>query len=439
MPQTDFQVKHFENTARIAEVASQAAEQDLLEQLGGQEFRYYLRKCCPGLVDLSAGELLARLRAERRVAEIASGFPAAEDDDDGGWDFTLDIANRTTWYQNQWEVRVAGGGDFHNGSGWYGTQDALETYLYGLRKFKHPGAPDSMAEASERGSYFVSNTIRSDAGSPLYGDVSFILNTTYALNASLYSAIDTGEWPELCQHYYNLYWSNCSAYNFTLGTTQHQDHLILANLRYWAPAKYLPSLLARALRLLLPPMDVSNGTSTEMPPLEGHDLYTYNEIIPAGRPTFPEGIKFVVGSFRSLFGTERGVQLQALCVKHGWMLAWALGLNLHRIDFWSIGYYQTPFPRYGRVLDPVVLASIRTNVSEAGPLPVHAFNQAWTNASSARHPNASISNLTALSLWKHTVVDSVPSMRVTALYAASCADHDHCVGVLRDGHCACYV
>ena len=78
MPQTEFQVEHFEKIARIAEVASQAAEQDLLEQLQRDEFRHYLGQCCPGLVDLSAGELLAKLRAERQVAEIASGFPAAD-------------------------------------------------------------------------------------------------------------------------------------------------------------------------------------------------------------------------------------------------------------------------------------------------------------------------------------------------------------------------
>lgn len=473
MPQTEFQVEHFEKIARIAEVASQAAEQDLLEQLQRDEFRYYLGQCCPGLVNLSAGELLAKLRAERQVAEIASGFPAAEKDyHDGAGDYTLDIADRTTWYQNQWEVGVEGGADFHNGSGWDGIQDALETDLYGLRRFKHAGAPASMAEAQERGSYFVLNTIHSAAGSALYGDVSFILNTSYAANASLYSAIDTGEWPEMCpstpqgkrswdsatpqgnpkaRHTHkqnktklpiranggNGYWSNCSTYNFTLGTTLHQDHLILANLRYWAPAQYLPYVLARTLQLLLSPEVVSNGTSTKMAPLQGHDIYTYNEIIPAGRPAFPEGIKFVVGSFRSLFGTARGSQLQALCVRHGWMLAWAIGLNLHEVGFWDIGYYTNAFPRHGRMLDPVVLAAI--NATNVTGLPVQAFNRSWVLANLTRGHNASqpINGSTALGLWKHTAAGS--SMRVTPLYAASCADHGNCVGVLGDGHCACYV
>ena len=43
--------------------------------------------------------------------------------------------------------------------------------------------------------------MESAAGSALYGDVSFILNTSFAENASLYSAIDTGEWSALCPWY----------------------------------------------------------------------------------------------------------------------------------------------------------------------------------------------------------------------------------------------
>ena len=139
-------------------------------------------------------------------------------------------------------MAISKGAHFHNSGGWLAIQDALETFLYGLKPFSQPGAPASMEEASERGAYFVSNTIHSDAASPLYGDVVFVISTAYASNATLYSAVDTGEWSCKCSWNSasqlrgvdvkanpcspgganNPSWANCSAYDFTLGTTQAQ-------------------------------------------------------------------------------------------------------------------------------------------------------------------------------------------------------------------------
>ena len=106
------------------------------------------------------------------------------------------------------------------------------------------------AEANERAVYHVVNSMRSDAGSPLYGNVSVVLSPSVR-NTTLYSAIDTGEWAWLCNRSeltpprartssprkaragWGPYSPECAAYNFSLGTHEHFDHLFLANADYW--------------------------------------------------------------------------------------------------------------------------------------------------------------------------------------------------------------
>ena len=86
------------------------------------------------------------------------------------------------------------------------------------------------------------------------------------------------------RHRHRLYkQQNCHKNDKFFTSCVCQDHLILYNLRYWHPASEQPKQLARMFQLLLPPMEVSNGTSSSLPPLTGRDLYTYNEIMPAGR------------------------------------------------------------------------------------------------------------------------------------------------------------
>lgn len=76
MPQSNFSMQRHQNVTRIAVAASSAAQAELLQVLDSPDFRAELAACCPGLVDYDAPRLLQRLREEREVAEIASGFPA---------------------------------------------------------------------------------------------------------------------------------------------------------------------------------------------------------------------------------------------------------------------------------------------------------------------------------------------------------------------------
>merc|ERR1712146_97068 len=105
-------------------------------------------------------------------------------------------------------------------------------------------------------------------------------------------AIDTGEWTALCNYSSshlsidNTTWpptgyeTVCEAYNFTLGTIDCFEHLLLPNVNYWNTS--LSNLLIRLF-------EETNVTSKQ--------LYTYIEGIPAGPLNFPRSIKFMIGSF----------------------------------------------------------------------------------------------------------------------------------------------
>ena len=50
----------------------------------------------------------------------------------------------------------------------------------------------------------------------------------------------------------------------------------------------------------------------------GPDLFTYWEGMPAARLQFPAAIKFMIGSFPSLFGSRLGEKLRQWCARRGW-------------------------------------------------------------------------------------------------------------------------
>merc|ERR1712232_1241336 len=95
----------------------------------------------------------------------------------GWWDPDLQEGYRGSYFENQWEVRVIHNGTF-SGSFWFPTQDDAEVQIYGLKPFSQRGVPKNLAEASERGPYCVVNSMRADAGSPLYGEVSAVFSNS---------------------------------------------------------------------------------------------------------------------------------------------------------------------------------------------------------------------------------------------------------------------
>ena len=190
--------------------------------------------------------------------------------------------------------------------GWFQTQDDVETKLYGLRPFEAHGAPRNNSEAAERSIYALLNLAGADGGSPLYGDISAVLSPRHVRSVTLLSAIDTGEWTALCNQTrgntaegiaawregtaplpgvpwhgvrregvgwtpnpppgwtpssnYTPYAPVCDAYHFTLGTLDHFDHLILANL-HCAPAQttLMPRTHARTTAATPQPLNSCAG------------------------------------------------------------------------------------------------------------------------------------------------------------------------------------
>lgn len=202
--------------------------------------------------------------------------------------------------------------------------------------------------------------------------------------------------------------------------------------------------------------------------------------MPAGRLAYPGAIKFMIGSFPALFGTDYGTKLQRWCVQRGWALVWAvsapprarlipccaradrvrlapprrqLGLNLGRgrENFFSIGDYDAPIPAHARLLDPTVLlasrngsasASLMANLTTAATSAGAPFLELWENVSAVRATAAKWrlepTNRTWAEAWALLDGAMPAPLRLFTLHAGACADVDGCIGVSANGACACY-
>jgi len=421
---------------------------------------------------LTAIELLKRLQAEVGVSEIVSGFPSTSSSS-WWWDPTIAEGYARNFFENQWQVRVLHNGSF-DGFDWFGTQDDVETKIYGLRPFSKRGKPSNLSEASERGPYCAVNSLRVDAGSPLYGDVSAVFSPKRMREISLLSAVDTGSFEGMCnsssasraRHAYlqsllspseslelrspfGPLEHNCSAFLWGpghLGTMDHFNHLLLINDVYWNATGSGP-LLSTIARIVAKPEAELNGWGKGYP-LRGMDFIHYFEAMPAGELRYPQDVKFLIGKFPRLFGTVEGVELQQWCLKRGWLLIWSLGLNVwddepNKLNFFTAPFLKGTFPTNLRLLDPRVALGSSVNVSrDVLAEAAHHFDKLWLNAQRVR-ATANLENTTVTSsTWKdlyHTVSSSMSAeLQLEPLRAGSCEDEEHCIGTDRRGHCMCY-
>jgi len=318
-------------------------------------------------------------------------------------------------------------------------QDDIETKIYGMKSFGKHGEPRSMLEAAERGVYCLANSMRSDAGSPLYGDVSAVFRNDLLRDRAIISAIDTGEWSALCNYSsrdssqsWPPYQTNCSAYNFTLGTLDWFDHLILYSLNYW---KSSPDEFARRVVLLIQPQDQSRLQ------LQPADLYTYFEVMPVTKLQFPTAVKFVLGEFPALFGTKNGAKLQALCMKMGWLLVWTLGLNLNQpINFFNVLKFKDSLNNYHRLIDPLVLmnTTVCHNMSDLNVSTVSfPFRQTWKYVEEQRKQK-NMTNSSFVHIWSQMRKDLPDELALNYLHSEFCGNTNRCVGVSGTGNCVCY-
>ncbi|CAE7776661.1 clpC, partial [Symbiodinium sp. CCMP2456] len=400
-----------------ARQASAAAEQSLYARLDSSDIREALGKCCPSAAVLPAPALAERLRAEVRSAEVVSGFSAQVN---ASWfSFSLDEAERIPYYENLWEIWVRNRAELSNYS--FGL-DWIEAAYFGFKPFEVHAEPRTMAEARERAPYFALNALRTDAGSPLYGDITVVLRPSVANAVSIVSAFDTGSWAGMCNNSFTPpaggFDHNCSAYpgHAGLGSLEAFDHLLLTNEQYWHNAHTLERLLVRTL----------SPSST----LTGPDFVHYFEVLPAARLSFPDHIKFVIASFPSLFGTARGERVRAWCRRYGWTLLWSLGLNLGFTTdygmphFWDVKNQSGPFRSRSRLLDPETIGQ-GVNATRSG---FDAFAEAWAAVVSLRTERR-LKPQDWEHLWTALASSMSAASRLFPLRASSCADIEHCLGV----------
>lgn len=441
--QTEWQRARIQRVQDAGSRQSAAATSNLQERLGAPATRQALRDCgvAPEVSELPADQLLELLRAEVSVSEVVSGFTAA-----ASWGPGMSIhegEHGLGYFESQWEAGVRAGTNWSK-SWWWQIMDSIEVQLYGLKPFARQGAPKTQDEARERAPYFAVNLYKVDAGSPLYGDVSVVLSTTIGSESSLISAVDSGGWNTLCAEggRHNWFNVNCSAYGRNesgMGTFQHFDHLLLQNDGYW----HNRTLERLACRTLSP---------WGMFPLHGSDLIHYFEALPLARIPYPAGIKFLIGSFRSLFGTKMGSQLQRWCISRGWVLVWSLGINIDvpeddPIEFWSAPSLKQMLPASQRIMDIAVLthtsAVVNMSVLLADGTAVNAFNASWKEVSQLRstalRKNETITHVSWAAEWQRLAFNLPKDFqKLEPLRSKSCSDITSCIGTTPTGTCVCY-
>jgi hypothetical protein len=141
---------------------------------------------------------------------------------------------------------------------------------------------------------------------------------------------------------------------------------------------------------------------------------------------YPEGVKFLIAPFRSLFGTALGATIRSWCASYGWALVWVVENGATCLD-----------PR--RLLDPVVLNSTTLNVTLPGAFPT-VLDALWQQANSTQATTWPAADY--LTAWEGLVNGSVAGVDQALLWAfgvRDCEDYDNCIGVVdATGDCACY-
>lgn len=421
---TEAQILAFEDRTAKAKAASEAASAEVLTFFGSAEFRSAMADCCPLAAALSPQELLEAFRAEVQVAELAHAFPAASGQ--GHFtDVTLDLLKEKSWFLNEWQVGFLDGATSSKA-----TQNAAATSLFGL-----PASPDTgytWSEASDRMIYIAENFFQQDTGSsPNFGDVSAIFDTEYVRNMVLIAPVDTGIWhmsgcdqefgsgKGLVQEVevdgsappgHNV---NCSAWDGVVGTLDYHDHLILANFDSRANESKAGSTRLDKAKAFFQ-RSAFGGSYVNLPEISSNEYWESNIV---GNPGL-KAVKFLVGNFPELFGTETGRALQEVAGNFSWPLTWALGSGASSGG--SSHHSNQSMPGNQRFLDP---STKNTNASfSAGA--AAAFEEAWQKAAADRSAG-SVSAETVASWWSAL---SAAQMRLAPVTAQACSDVSGCIG-----------
>lgn len=354
------------------------------------------------------------------MAELAHAFPAVSGQSHFT-DVTLDLLREKSWFLNEWQVEFLDGATSSKA-----TQNAAATSLFGL-----PASPDTgytWSEASDRMIYIAENFFQQDTGSsPNFGDVSAIFDTEYVRDMVLIAPTDTGIWHmsgcdqelgagkslvqevELDGSASPGHSVNCSAWDGVVGTLDYHDHLILANFDAKADESKVGSTRLDKAKAFFQ-RSAFGGSYVNLPEISSNEYWESNIV---GNPDL-KAVKFLVGNFPELFGTETGRALQEAAGNFSWPLTWALGTG------GGSSHSHQSMPGNQRLLDPL---SKNTNASfSAGA--VAAFEEVWQKAAADRSAG-SVSSTTVGSWWSALLESQI---RLAPVTARSCSDVSGCVG-----------
>lgn len=426
------------NTAR-AKAASDAATSHVTALFDGKTFRAGLQKCCPDSAALSSQELLLRLRAEIRTAEVAHTFPSGFGKKSHFTDMTIPLATQYSWFLNEWQAPII------TNSTAPVMYNLAEERIFGLPAFANESQP-TWDEAANRVIYTALNLLQVDTGSlPTFGDVAAIFRKPYIQDMVEIAAVDTGIFEMSCNH--SAYPAPRFGLNLTcnawkppqVGTFDHIDHIILANLGTWS-SQLNNSIEEQAVQLF--GRSAFAGNYLNIPEITSMQGMTYFEANIIGNPRLPDGISFLIGNFHTLFGTDAGRELQLLADHYSWPLVWGLGSSssMPHADT-GAGKLQAAFPSKNtsfagnqRVLDPEVMASQAMNATvAAGARDV--FVQVWAEVLDRKKNPFPIGD-SQWAKWWGMLTDS--QARLAPLTArAGCSD-DLCIGTMAvSGKCVC--
>jgi len=337
------------------------------------------------------------------------------------YDLTLDAAQALQFFPNVWELHDLNFSvpDEPPDSLLGHLMDRAEQRIYGLPPFSSSSAWPGFEEALERPVYVALNMYKVDMGNPGFGNISTVFSRRLAREMVMVSAFDTGMLTVLCDPDVRPHCTkilgpekckqlektiSCRAWPGVLGTLQHADHLLLAQLHGYleAPAAFVARLLARVLE-----------GSVQVTTAE-QELYWEANIF--GGILYPEAVQFHVASFAELFGTYHGERLRAWCIRHGWPLIWSTSRALDADE---------PHSFNERVLDPQVLLHTPYGKNLTDSTPFHealrSFRQSWEVPGK----------------WEPFLQAQPLSLRVQPLRAGACHEPDACVGVNLEGSCVC--
>jgi len=449
---TENQQRLYAEQAHKAKQASHQATHKLLNFFQTKEFRQELQACCAEMAELSSPEILRRIRAEFRAAELAHSFPSVIPADDHFHDVTVDELSRLDFFPNQWQVPLMRGG-----TEFPVNFNKAEEGIFGLAPFSNDSAP-TWTEAAERLVYVALNQRQLDHGSiTSFGEVGAIFSHSAARDMVLIAPVDTGAFTMTCNvsnftvnssHHFGGFTFACDEYwnPRTVGTLDHFDHIIYDSFGLWTAAN---TTLAQEAGAFLRRSSLA-GKYVDLPQTNTSDAFKYVESNIVGNPRFPDGLSLLIGGFAELFGSDQGRDLQRLAHNHSLPLAWSLGTagessdnhhgqnHSHNHSHNGSSHFNPTaitFPGNQRILDPrVSLEALNVTVPSNAEA---QFEALWTTMSDARAQGNGTLNSTQVKSWWSSFVGL--QKRIAPLTATSCAASDDvCFGIdALSGDCLC--